>query len=85
MSTKSVSLRIDAEILNYLEARAEAEHRTLTNMIVHIICQNGCTGCPNFTKENGIRFCNGKEISGFVCSKDTNPIPKWCPLMSDEK
>ena len=37
MPTKSVALRIDTDLLTYLEARAEREHRTLSNMIVSIL------------------------------------------------
>jgi hypothetical protein len=37
MPTKSVALRIDAELFEYLEARAKKEHRTLSNMIVSIL------------------------------------------------
>lgn len=37
MPTKSVALRIDTDLLAYLEARAEREHRTLSNMIVSIL------------------------------------------------
>lgn len=37
MPTKSVALRIDTELLAYLEARAEREHRTLSNMIISIL------------------------------------------------
>ena len=37
MPTKSIALRIDTELLEYLEARAEKEHRTLSNMIISIL------------------------------------------------
>lgn len=37
MTTKSIALRIDTDLLNYLEARAEKEHRTLSNMIISIL------------------------------------------------
>lgn len=37
MPTKSITLRIDTELLEYLEARAEKEHRTLSNMIISIL------------------------------------------------
>ena len=37
MPTKIIALRIDTELLEYLEARAEKEHRTLSNMIISIL------------------------------------------------
>lgn len=37
MPTKSIGLRIDEELLAYLEERAEREHRTLSNMIISIL------------------------------------------------
>lgn len=37
MPTKSIALRIDTELLEYMEARAEKEHRTLSNMIISIL------------------------------------------------
>lgn len=37
MPTKPINLRIDTELLAYLEARAEKEHRTLSNMIISIL------------------------------------------------
>lgn len=37
MPTKSIGLRIDEELLAYLERRAEREHRTLSNMIISIL------------------------------------------------
>ena len=37
MPTKSIGLRIDEELLAYLEQRAEREHRTLSNMIISIL------------------------------------------------
>ena len=39
MSTKLVSIRIDTELLDYLQKRAEKEHRTLSNMIVTILSE----------------------------------------------
>lgn len=37
MPTTSISLRIDNNLLKFLKARAESEHRTLSNMIVSIL------------------------------------------------
>jgi len=37
MPTKAVNLRIDAELLAYLQERADREHRTLSNMIISIL------------------------------------------------
>lgn len=37
MPTKSIALRIDTELLEYLETRSAKEHRTLSNMIISIL------------------------------------------------
>ena len=37
MPTKSINVRIDTELLDYLQKRAEQEHRTLSNMIISIL------------------------------------------------
>ena len=37
MPTKAINLRIDEELLKYLNERAEEEHRTLSNMIISIL------------------------------------------------
>lgn len=37
MPTRPVNIRIDTELYDYLEARAEKEHRTLSNMIISIL------------------------------------------------
>lgn len=37
MPTKPMNLRIEADLLEWLEARAEKEHRTLSNMIISIL------------------------------------------------
>lgn len=37
MPTKVVNLRIDTELLAYLQERADREHRTLSNMIISIL------------------------------------------------
>lgn len=37
MPTTSISLRIDNDLLEYLKVRAEAEHRSLSNMIISIL------------------------------------------------
>lgn len=39
MPTKLISIRIDTELLEYLQKRAEKEHRTLSNMIVAILSE----------------------------------------------
>ena len=84
MSAKVISLCIDETILTTLENRAKLENRTLSNMIISIIVSNGCTGCPMFSKENGIRKCGDKEITGFIAKPESNPIPNWCPLIVKE-
>lgn len=37
MPTKPINLRLDVELIEYLEARATKEHRTLSNMIISIL------------------------------------------------
>ena len=37
MPTKPINLRLDVELVEYLEARATKEHRTLSNMIISIL------------------------------------------------
>ena len=37
MPTKMISLRIDEDLLKYLQERADREHRTLSNEIISII------------------------------------------------
>lgn len=39
MPTKLVSIRIDTELLDYLQKRAAKEHRTLSSMIVTILSE----------------------------------------------
>lgn len=39
MPTKIISIRIDTELLDYLQKRAEKEHRRLSNMIVAILME----------------------------------------------
>ena len=37
MPTKAINLRIDTELFEYLQKRADKEHRTLSNMIISIL------------------------------------------------
>ena len=37
MPTKNIGIRIDEDLLRYLEDRADREHRTLSNMIISIL------------------------------------------------
>lgn len=37
MPTKAVNIRMDEELLKYLQERADKEHRTLSNMILSIL------------------------------------------------
>ena len=37
MPTESISLRIDKDLLHYLETRAKMEHRTLSGLIIHLL------------------------------------------------
>ena len=51
MLKKSITLRIDIELLEYLKKRAESEHRTLSNMITSILV----------TEKEHDKFFNKKE------------------------
>lgn len=37
MATKVVNIRMDEDLVKYLQERAEREHRTLSNMIISIL------------------------------------------------
>lgn len=37
MPTKVITIRIDKDLLDYLQERADKEHRTLSNMIISIL------------------------------------------------
>ena len=37
MPTRAINLRIDTELLEYLQKRADKEYRTLSNMIISIL------------------------------------------------
>lgn len=37
MPTRAVNIRIDEELYQYLQDRADKEHRTLSNMIISIL------------------------------------------------
>ena len=37
MPTKSINVRIGTELLDYLQKRADKEHRSLSNMIISIL------------------------------------------------
>ena len=37
MPTKGITIRIDKDLLDYLQERADKEHRTLSNMIISIL------------------------------------------------
>ena len=37
MPTKSVAIRLPEELVEWLKAKAESEHRTLSNVIVDIL------------------------------------------------
>lgn len=37
MPTKVITIRIDKDLLDYLQKRADKEHRTLSNMIISIL------------------------------------------------
>ena len=39
MPTKLISIRVDENLLAYLQARAEKEHRSLSNMIISILSE----------------------------------------------
>lgn len=37
MPTKVITIRIEKDLLDYLQERADKEHRTLSNMIISIL------------------------------------------------
>lgn len=37
MATKAVNIRVDEELYQYLQDRAEKEHRSVSNMIISIL------------------------------------------------
>ena len=37
MPTKVITIRIDKDLLDYLQERADKEHRSLSNMIISIL------------------------------------------------
>lgn len=37
MPTRAVNIRVDEHLYNYLQERAEKEHRSVSNMIVSIL------------------------------------------------
>lgn len=37
MPTRAVNIRVDEELYQYLQDRADKEHRTLSNMIISIL------------------------------------------------
>ena len=37
MPTKGITIRIEKDLLDYLQERADKEHRTLSNMIISIL------------------------------------------------
>ena len=39
MPTKSITIRIEEDLLEYLNDRAEEEHRTLSNMIISLLAE----------------------------------------------
>ena len=81
MPTKTISLRIDESMYKYLVARAEAEHRTLSNEVIHMLCLCGCTGCQHHERQERGYKCSAcdRELSGFISTG--NPIPNWCPII----
>ena len=64
MPTKSIALRIDTDLLNCLETRAEKEHRTLSNMIISILADNSHQSPPCYSLED-IELCFAK-IGAFL-------------------
>ena len=67
--TKAISIRIDTELLDYLQDKANKEHRTLSNMITSILLENteNCERCKFNTGHSEI--CDGccKHLSSMFC------------------
>ena len=50
MPTKSIAVRLPDELYDYLVARAEKEHRTLSNMIISLLMdakEHRCNDCKH--------------------------------------
>ena len=72
MPTKPVNLRIDEELLHYLEDRANREHRTLSNMIISILWETKLLEEDN----------NFRERYGWISNKG-EPSPRDLQIASD--
>ena len=61
--TKAISIRIDTELLDYLQNRADTEHRTLSNMISSILMNDKAEhGRPSVKVGDKIRCCDGQAV-----------------------
>lgn len=70
MPTKPINLRIETELLEYLESRAAKEHRTLSNMIISILLDEEF----NIMENNQVHLCNSCFKSYPECSDDEHSI-----------
>lgn len=72
MPTKPISIRIDKELLDRLTARAEQEHRTLSNLITSILADStqpwSETDLWRFTAEHP--DCYVKSWGGYIGKRD---------------
>ena len=72
MPTKPISIRIDTELLDRLTARAEQEHRTLSNLITSILADStqpwSETDLWRFTAEHP--DCDVESWGGYIGKYD---------------
>ena len=63
MPTKLVSVRMDEELLKYLQNRADKEHRSLSNMIHYILMNDKSeNGRPTVSIGDTIKCRDGQAI-----------------------
>ncbi len=61
--TRVISIRIDTELLDYLQNRADTEHRTLSNMIHSILMNDKAEhGRPDVEIGDTIKCRHGQAI-----------------------
>ena len=77
MPTKAINLRIDTELLEYLQKRADEEHRTLSNMIISILLDDKAkNGIPSVEVGDNIVCRDGQAVILDINGKGTWTI-KW--------
>lgn len=68
MPTKVVNVRMDTDLLNYLQKRADAEHRTISNMIISLLLdakeRDMLFVIQEIQKRRNLRFDDISELMG---------------------